>query len=89
MELLKPSKAGTYESNDIYIMLFPGQGKTSIELESVVFDTFGSQIKSVIQDVLEEYGIQNVMVKAVDKGALDFTIRARMITAIIRGASNE
>ncbi len=89
MDIIKPSKAGTYESNDIYIMLFPGYEENLIELESVVYDCFGYQIKKVIKDVLKENNINHVLVKAIDKGALDYTIRARMITAIKRGVSNE
>jgi len=86
MKLLKPSKAGTYESNDIYIMLFPQQEETLIELESIVYETYGLQIKKVILETLSEYQVSHVLVKAIDKGALDFTIRARLITAIKRGA---
>ncbi|QVK17275.1 citrate lyase acyl carrier protein [Mycoplasmatota bacterium] len=88
MELLKPSKAGTYESNDIYIMLFPGYEENTIELESIVYETFGSQIKKVILDTLKEFGVEHTLVKAIDKGALDVTIRARLITAIKRGVNN-
>ncbi len=89
MQLLKPSKAGTYESNDIYIMLFPGNEENKVELESVVYETYGKQIKKVISETLAEYGIENVLVKAIDKGALDCTIRARVITAIRRGGFDE
>lgn len=89
MQLKKPAKAGTYESNDIYIMLFPNEVKTRIELVSNVFETFGDQIIAVINNTLAEYNITNVLVKAIDKGALDFTIRARLITAIKRGMDNE
>ncbi|ERJ13850.1 citrate lyase acyl carrier protein [Haloplasma contractile] len=89
MELMKPSKAGTYESNDIYIMLFPNAEETSIELESNVYETFGEAIKKVILETLSEFNIKNVLVRAIDKGALDFTIRARLITAIKRGANHE
>jgi citrate lyase subunit gamma (acyl carrier protein) len=70
-------------------MLFPNEDGISIELESNVYETFGEQIKQVITDTLLEHGLKNVYVKAVDKGALDFTIRARMITAIKRGINDE
>lgn len=89
MQLKRPAKAGTYESNDIYIMLFPGVEPTTIELVSNVYETFGDQIKNVIKNTLTEYDITNVFVKAIDKGALDFTIRARLITAIKRGINDE
>ena len=88
MQLVKPSKAGTYESNDIYIMLFPHSGDNQVDLESNVYETFGDQIKQVIFDTLNEFGLTGVKVKAIDKGALDFTIRARMITAIKRGVTH-
>lgn len=88
MQLLRPSKAGTYESNDIYFMLFPGN-ETKIELESIVYETYGDKIKNVILETLKEYKIENVLVKAIDKGALDFTIRARLVTAIKRGVTND
>ncbi len=89
MKLLKPSKAGTYESNDIYIMLFPNDDEIRIELESIVLETYGKQIKKVMMDTLNDHNIENVLVKAIDKGALDYTIRARVITAINRGVSND
>lgn len=85
MQLNKPAKAGTYESNDIYIMIFPGALENTIELESVVLETFGEHIKSVINEILIEFNVTGVLVKAIDKGALDFTIRARVTTAIKRG----
>lgn len=84
MKIKHPSKAGTYESNDIYIMLFPAEENT-IELESVVYETYGKQIKKVILDTLNDYQVTNVLVKATDKGALDYTIRARLKTALKRG----
>lgn len=89
MQLSKPSKAGTYESNDIYIMLFPNPNGVEIELESNVMETFGDQIKQVIKNTLDEVGLSHVLVRAIDKGALDFTIRARLLTAIKRGVHHD
>ena len=88
MKLIKASKAGTYESNDITIMLFPSEN-LEIELESNVLETFGDDIRRVIKETLLEYGIEQVKVKAIDKGALDFTIRARLLTALKRGVMND
>ena len=84
MLLKSPAKAGTYESNDIYIMLFPHE-MNKIELESTVIETYGEKIKDVITQILNDYGVTNVLVKATDKGALDYTVRARMKTALKRG----
>ncbi len=85
MTINKPSKAGTLESNDIYIMLMPSEDGIKIELESIVEDQFGDDIREVIAKKLEEMGVSAITVKATDKGALDYTIRARVEAAVSRG----
>lgn len=84
MEILKPAKAGTLESNDISIMLMPYDNGIEIELDSVVEKQFGVEIRETIKNKLEELGVKNALVKAIDKGALDYTIRARIEIAVIR-----
>lgn len=84
------SHAGTFESGDILIQLFPPEKDgIEIELESSVANQFGEQIKKVIKDSLEEYGITEARVKAVDKGALDCTIRARVTAAAVRATGKD
>ncbi|WP_418966012.1 citrate lyase acyl carrier protein [Cetobacterium sp.] len=85
MTINKPTKCGTLESNDIFIMLTPSENGIVIELESVVEKQFGNHIKKVIEEKLKEMGITSVLVKAQDKGALDYTIRARIEGAVKRG----
>lgn len=85
MTINKPTKCGTLESNDIFIMLTPRENGIVIELESVVEKQFGNHIKKVIEEKLKEMGITSVLVKAQDKGALDYTIRARIEGAVKRG----
>ena len=85
MTINKPAKAGTLESNDIYVMLMPGDNGIEIELESIVEDQFGDDIREVIENRLKEMGVTSVVVKATDKGALDYTIRARVEAAVTRG----
>ncbi|MHA4988754.1 citrate lyase acyl carrier protein [Cetobacterium somerae] len=85
MTINKPAKCGTLESNDIFIMLTPSENGISIELESVVEKQFGNHIKMIIEEKLKEMGITSVLVKAQDKGALDYTIRARIEGAVKRG----
>jgi len=85
MEISKISKAGTVESNDIYIVMMPNpNGGIELELESIVIKQFGEDIKRVILETLEELKVKNAMVKAQDKGALDYTIKARVETAVKR-----
>ncbi|SNS28973.1 citrate lyase subunit gamma (acyl carrier protein) [Anaerovirgula multivorans] len=85
MKIKAPAKAGTMESNDIYIMIQPNdEDGIIIELESIVMKQFGKQIKQVILETLESMEIKNIHVVAKDRGALDYTIRARVETAVKR-----
>ena len=87
---IRNSHAGTFESGDILIQLFPPDKEgIEIDLESSVARQFGDQIKKVISDTLSENGITDVRVKAVDKGALDCTIRARVTAAVVRATGND
>lgn len=85
MTINKPSKCGTLESNDIFVMLLPKENGIEIELESVVMKQFGKDIENIIIEKLNEMGITSVLVKAQDKGALDYTIKARIEGAVRRG----
>ncbi|MGL5099359.1 MAG: citrate lyase acyl carrier protein [Fusobacteriaceae bacterium] len=88
MTIQNSSKCGTLESNDIFIILTPGENGIEIELESSVQKQFGKQIEKVIFDKLIEMGITSVQVNAKDRGALDYTIRARVEGAVQRGGIN-
>lgn len=85
VEIQRMATAGSVESNDILIMISKGEGNIDIELESVVEKQFGDNIKKLIQDTLLEEGITDAKVIAKDKGALDFTIKARVKACIKRG----
>ncbi|AET70651.1 citrate lyase acyl carrier protein [Desulfosporosinus orientis DSM 765] len=85
MRITKIAKAGTLESNDILIMVRPNDsGKIELDLESIVMQQFGDVIKEVILHKVEEMGVEGIVIKAQDKGALDYTIAARVETAITR-----
>ncbi len=85
MEINKISKAGTLESNDIYVIIMPNEeGGIAIELESLVMKQFGAEIERAIRETLDTLQVKNAIVKAQDKGALDYTIRARIETAVKR-----
>jgi len=85
---MKNSIAGTLESGDIMITIGPGEG-LQVELQSTVAAQFGRQIKAVIVETLEGLGIQDATVQAVDKGALDCTIRARVTAAAVRATGKD
>jgi len=85
MDIKKITKAGTLESNDILIILMPNSNPgLEIQLESIVIEQFGDQIKKTISETAKELGIENAIIKAQDKGALDYTIVARLKTAFLR-----
>jgi len=84
------ASAGTLESGDILVQIAPSQAEgIEIELQSPVAAQFGRQIKAVILETLEGMDINNVYVKAVDKGALDCTIRARVAAAAVRASGKD
>lgn len=87
---LKEAFAGTLESGDIFIQIAPTNEKgVQIDLDSTVKYQFGNQIKRVITETLSGLGIDNAMVKATDKGALDCTVRARVTAAAVRATGKD
>ncbi len=56
----------------------------TIEIDSVVKEQFGKQIEKVALETLSSLNISNMHVYIKDKGALDYTIIARIKTAIKR-----
>jgi len=85
LKINKAARAGTMESNDIYVMVYPGENSgIVIDLESVVIKQFGKQIERVIEETLEMLEVKDVHIVAKDRGALDYTIKARVETAIKR-----
>lgn len=87
MKINKIAKAGTLESNDILIMVAPKDGDDiDVELESIVMEQFGEDIEKTIKEKLIDLGVSGIKVKAQDKGALDYTIKARVETAVQRAA---
>ena len=85
-KLLKSAQAGTVESSDILITLAPADIGTGIKLELVspTMQQYGKQMKDLITKTLMAHGINDVQVHANDRGALDCTIKARVITALQR-----
>lgn len=86
---MKNAYAGTLESGDIFIQISPSNEGVQINLESSVEYQFGGQIRKVISDTLKGLGIEQATVKAVDKGALDCTIKARVTTAVVRATGKD
>ncbi|MFA5719945.1 MAG: citrate lyase acyl carrier protein [Acholeplasmataceae bacterium] len=75
--------AGTTESSDCLITVEPNEG-IEVIVESIVKDFFGDHIENLIKQTLKELKVKNIKVVVDDKGAYDFTIKARLLTAIER-----
>lgn len=90
MNVLTRAMAGTLESSDIQITIEPRTEKgVEIVLKSSVEKQFGTQIRKVIGETLEALGVESAQVLAVDKGALDCTIKARVQAAAYRAAGQK
>ncbi len=85
MKIIKPAQAGTLESNDIYVQVLPHpQNKIEISLKSIVEKQFGKQILSLATETLKSLDITACLLILEDKGALDYTIKARIESAVKR-----
>lgn len=80
---MRSAMAGSVESNDC-LMIVTEQDKQEIVISSIVDSFFHAQIEKVIKDTLAELNIKNIKVECQDKGALDYTIKARLVTALER-----
>lgn len=88
--IMHAAQAGTVESSDILIALSPATAGTGIQIEliSPTEKQYGSKIKAVIIQALRSRGVVDAVVHANDKGALDYTIEARTVTALGRAAGS-
>lgn len=80
---MKIGVAGTLESSDAMITVTENDTQEII-INSIVYDFFHKQIEQVIRETLKQMNVNNIKVVCEDKGALDCTIKARLITAIER-----
>ncbi|NOU59068.1 citrate lyase acyl carrier protein [Marinifilum caeruleilacunae] len=80
------AQAGTFESSDIMVLIEPVTEETGrqIDISSTVMLQFENDIKTTINQVLDELDIQDVHLIAKDKGALTPTIKARVEAAVKR-----
>lgn len=87
---MKLGMCGSMESNDCIITIKENEEKgNKIIINSIVDDFFHDQIEKVIIETLKEKNMSGVIVECNDKGALDFTIKARVLTAIDRFLGSE
>ena len=88
MNITSIAVAGTLESSDIYVEVEPSDA-LELNIESVVLNQFGEEIRATILSVLEELGVKSGKISVQDKGAIDCTIRARVETAVRRAGGEK
>lgn len=88
MNITSIAVAGTLESSDIYVEVEPSDA-LELNIESVVLNQFGDEIRATILSVLEELDVKSGKVSVQDKGAIDCTIRARVETAVRRAGGEK
>ena len=84
MDIRSTGVAGTMESSDIMITLEPSGEENAVSLTSTVEAYYGDSIRKTILETLKELDVEHCLVTAVDHGALDCTIAARVTTAVRR-----
>ena len=78
----------TEENRNLMISELEALDMENIDLTGTSFTDvgYGNQIRMVIREELGKLGIEAARIRAVDKGALDCTIRARIQTAVYRAS---
>ena len=88
MKLIRNAKAGTLESGDVFVTVTPSHEQI-IRLESPVKEQFEDAILALVRELLDAYAVEGGMIELADQGALDCTIRARLLTALKRASQGE
>ncbi|MDR1360459.1 MAG: citrate lyase acyl carrier protein [Deltaproteobacteria bacterium] len=90
MEIARTASAGSLESSDVLVYVrAAGEPGVSIEITSIVMERFGDQIKACVEEMIEKFQVRRGVFQINDRGALDYTIKARVETAILRAAGED
>ncbi|MHA1631150.1 MAG: citrate lyase acyl carrier protein [Candidatus Heimdallarchaeota archaeon] len=86
VKFVRTAQAGSLESCDILVTITKGkeQSGVKINLESSAKKQFGDRIIAEIMEVVKKFGVTDIVISAVDKGALTYCIQARTEAAIKR-----
>lgn len=84
MEIKQQALAGTLESSDVLVEMIPEACPLEIELSSPVKAQFGEEILNTVREVMADQGVEQGRIRLEDRGALDCTIRARLLACLER-----
>lgn len=83
MNVTKTAIAGTLESSDVLVRIFPAPN-LEIEINSTVAKQFGQDIENTVKNVLNQLGVTACQLIIEDNGALDCVLQARLKAALLR-----
>ena len=86
MRIHRKTQAGTMQSSDLIVFVEPAD-TLEIDIESTVQQQFGHLIRERVDLVLGRLGLESGRIMVSDRGALDYTIEARVETAVRRGGA--
>ncbi len=86
MEIKREAFAGSESKGDVKVIVKPSSNGLNINISSTLGKLFFNKIVKTVEDVINKYGLINAEVNVYDDGALDFVIRARTETAILRAS---
>lgn len=89
MKLTKTASAGTESREDLLVTVGPGENEVNIVIDSDVGRLFGSQIEAAAREILAQYEIESCTMTIKDHSALDYVVRSRVETAVIRALEEE
>jgi citrate lyase subunit gamma (acyl carrier protein) len=85
MDILYSARSGTIMSNDLLVTVTPNDKGINLTLDSIVIKQFGEDIEKTVLETLSNMEVKNINITINDKGALNYTIKARVETAVNRG----
>lgn len=87
-KVVRTATAGFLEKNDILVTVEPIGNGVEVELQSDVERQYGEYMRELIRKTVGDAGYGNVRITAIDKGAWDYTIKARVLGALKRGETS-
>lgn len=83
--LLHYAQAGSLESGDAMVRVAPTDEEVlTVRVESKVSPRFSKAIQQTVRELAAEMGVSAARFEVIDRGALDFVLRARVATALKR-----
>lgn len=83
--LNQSAQAGSLESGDALVRVRPVvDGSLTVRVESKVSPRFSRAIERAVRETAAEHGVDAAYFEVIDRGALDFVLRARVTTALRR-----